>query len=84
MLSKHARQWYDPQLPPAQRLQANIDALASANLISASRTESLLADAEAAGVQTLKRCMQKGDKFSKFPQFSRTILELPKYPRISF
>ena len=64
MLSKHARQWYDPQLPPAQRLQANIDALASANLISASRTESLLADAEAAGVQTLKRCIQKGDKFS--------------------
>ena len=46
MLSKHGRQWHDPKQPPAQRLQANIDALASANLISASRAESLLTDAD--------------------------------------
>lgn len=66
MLSKHGRQWHDPEHPPARRLQANIDALASANLISASRTESLLADAEAAGVNGLKRCIpQSGSKFSK-------------------
>ena len=51
MLSKHGRQWYDPQQTPTERLQANIDALASSNLISAARTESLLEDAQAAGVQ---------------------------------
>ena len=50
MLSKHGRAWHDPELSAAARLQANIDALASANLVSASRTESLLADAQAAGV----------------------------------
>jgi hypothetical protein len=57
MLSKHGRQWHDPKQPPTQRLQANVDALASANLISASRAEALLADAEAAGVRGLKRCL---------------------------
>ena len=57
MLSKHGRQWYDPQQTPTERLQANIDALASSNLISAARTESLLEDAQAAGVQGLKRCV---------------------------
>ena len=59
MLSKHGRQWHDPQQPAAQRLQANIDALASANLISASRTELLLREAEAAGVPGLKRCNEQ-------------------------
>jgi hypothetical protein len=65
MLSKHGHSWYDPQQPAAQRLQANIDALASANLISASRTESLLADAHAAGVTSLKR--------SRAGEFSRNV-----------
>ena len=58
MLSKHARQWHNPEQAAEQRLQANIDALASANLISANRTESLLADAQAAGVKGIKRCIR--------------------------
>ena len=62
MLSKNARTWYDPRQSPSERLQANIDALASGNLVSASRVESLLSDAQAAGVSQLKRCLPKKRK----------------------
>ena len=68
MLSKHARTWYDPRQSPAERLQANIDALASGNLVSASRVESLLSDAESAGVSQLRRCLPR--KESKGPTSS--------------
>ena len=86
MLSKHGQQWRDPELPAAARLQANIDALASANLVSASRTESLLEDAQAAGVRGLKRCLRKDSSAKKFSRntaraWKRRVLKTSHWPK---